>query len=147
MQTHTLTHTHNVSSLSQLFFKKRCIFPATLITHIFITGSLDAFNSSSTFTSVKLNIHVVNYNKQLPLCVINYNLLDEHNGWVAPLISVALDNSTRIGRVYQKNRRKKEGKKVPSCKVCTDFSNAKCTQRELFASSSNVQGTLQFWTL
>lgn len=90
MQTRTLTHTHthtdtphNVSSLSQLllFFLNR-VLPATLITHILITGSLDAFKSSST--CVKLNIHVVNYNKQFLLCVINYSLVGEHNGRVAP---------------------------------------------------------------
>jgi len=108
MQTHRLTHTraHNVS-VTIIFFLNSCFLPGTLITHIFIRGNLDALKSSSTFTFVKLNIHVVNYNKQLLLSVINYNLGGEHNGRVAPLISVVLDNSSRNGRVYQKNSRKR----------------------------------------
>lgn len=65
------------------------------------------FKSSFTFTSAKLNIHEVNYNKQLPLCVINYDAVGQHNGRVVPLPSVALDNSSRIGRVCEKIKIKK----------------------------------------
>lgn len=54
----------------------------------------------------------MNYNKQLPLCVINYDAMGQDNGRVVPLLSVALDNSSRLGRVCEGKEKKKKEKSL-----------------------------------